>query len=243
MAIKLHRGDCLEILPALEAKSIDLILCDLPYGTTQNKWDSVIPLDLLWAQYKRVIKHGGVVVLTSQQPFSTVLTSSNLRWLKTEWIWEKSQGTGFLNAKKYPLKAHENILVFCEGTPSYNPQMLTGQKPYVSKNYSCTSNYGKFNANFVTVNEGTRYPTTVLKINNDKNKDHPTQKPVALMEYLILTYTQPGDTVLDNCMGSGTTGVACVNTCRSFVGIEQDAKYFAIAEARINAAIALRDAS
>jgi site-specific DNA-methyltransferase (adenine-specific) len=218
--------------------SVDLVLCDLPYGTTRNKWDSVIPLDALWSEYRRVLKSGSPVVLTCQQPFTTTLAASNLSWLKTEWIWQKSQGTGFLNAKKYPLKSHENVLVFCDQPPPYFPVMKAGGKPYrvVRGESGRSDNYGKYTGTITENTDGTRYPVTVLKFKHDQNKVHPTQKPVALMEYLIRTYTNPGDTVLDNCMGSGTTGVACINTGRSFIGIEQDEKYFRIAAQRIEEA-------
>jgi site-specific DNA-methyltransferase (adenine-specific) len=212
--------------------SVDMILCDLPYGTTQNKWDSTIDLDRLWAEYRRLCT--GAIVLTAQSPFDKVLGVSNLRMLKYEWIWQKDSGTGFLNAKKAPLKNHENVLVFYDKLQTYNPQMRTGFKPYSCKQGNTkSSNYGT-QTGAVTVSNGDRYPLTVINFARDKHKVHPTQKPVALMEYLIRTYTNEGETVLDNCMGSGTTGVACKNLNRSFIGIEQDAEYLKIAESRIN---------
>jgi site-specific DNA-methyltransferase (adenine-specific) len=220
-------------MPALEAGSVDLVLCDLPYGTTQNKWDSVLSLGTLWREYYRVAKMAAAFVFTAAQPFTTSLVGSNLRHFKYAWIWRKQQGTGFLNAKKQPLRNHEDIAVFYRAQPTYNPQMRTGFKPYVCKSGNPTSNYGE-QVSVITESNGERYPLTVVDFAYDGGKDHPTQKPVALMEYLIKTYTNPGDTVLDNCMGSGTTGVACVNTGRSFIGIEKDANYFAIAERRIN---------
>ena len=229
--INLHLGDCLEVMNQIPDKSVDAIICDLPYGTTQNKWDSVIPLDQLWFHYKRICK--GAIVLTAQTPFDKVLGVSNLSMLKYEWIWKKESGTGFLNAKKAPLKDHENVLVFYEKLLTYNPQMRTGFKPYVCKKGGETSNYNP-SGTVVTESNGDRYPLTVIEFKRDKNKFHPTQKPVALMEYLVNTYTNEGDTVLDNCMGSGTTGIACNNLNRKFIGIEQDPAYFEIAKERIN---------
>lgn len=231
--IQLLRDDCLQLMPWVPDKSIDLILCDLPYGTTRNKWDSVIDLDKLWLQYERIIKDNGAIVLFAQAPFDKVLGSSNLPLLKYEWIWQKDNGTGFLNAKKMPLKIHENILVFYKNPPVYNPQMRLGFKPYTSKSGRGSSNYGQ-QVSVVTENTGERYPIDVLVFGRDKNKVHPTQKPVALLEYLIKTYTNPGKTVLDNCMGSGSTGVACVNTGRNFIGIEKNDGYFDIAKERIH---------
>lgn len=230
-------GDCLDVFDLVLADaSVDLILCDLPYGTTRNKWDAVIPLDRLWAEYKRVCR--GAIVLTAQSPFDKVLGASNLEMLRYEWIWRKEAGTGFLNAKKAPLKDHENVLVFYRELPTYNPQMRTGFKPYKAKQGHVGSNYGAVREENVSESDGDRYPVTVLDFPRDKNKVHPTQKPVALMEYLIRTYSNPGDTVLDNCMGSGTTGVACANTGRKFIGIERDDKYFEIARQRVEEAYA-----
>jgi DNA modification methylase len=228
----LYLGDCLDVMPTLPAASVDLILCDLPYGTTQNKWDSVIPLDALWAQYWRIAKPNAAVVLTAQCPFDKALGASCLAHLKYEWIWEKFQGTGHLNAKKQPMKCHENVLVFYREQCRYNPQMTEG-RPYTQASGRASTNYGS-QVSVITENTGERYPRSVLKILHDKDvKVHPTQKPVALMEYLIRTYTNECDTVLDNCMGSGTTGVACNNTGRKFIGIERDPAYFEIARRRV----------
>ena len=231
--VQLYKGDCLEIMKDIPDKSVDMILCDLPYGTTQNKWDSIIPLDKLWEQYNRIIKDNGAIALFAQTPFDKVLGVSNLKMLKYEWIWEKEQGTGFLNAKKMPLKNHENILIFYKKLPIYNPQMGKG-KPYTLERNTYTVNYGKQVDMVRTENTGERYPLTILKFKRDKEKLHPTQKPVALLEYLIKTYTNEGEIVLDNCMGSGSTGVACLNTDRRFIGIEKDDRYFEIACNRIN---------
>lgn len=235
--IKLFQDDCLEVMKNIPDKSIDMILCDLPYGTTRNKWDSCIDLDLLWKQYERIIKDNGAIVLFAQVPFNITLGASNLKLLKYEWIWEKEQGTGFLNAKKMPLKSHENIMVFYKKPPIYNPQMVGNEKRIIKRNPKgkTTSNYGQFAYDEKSEYEG-RYPTTVLKFKRDKNKLHPTQKPVALLEYLIKTYTNKGDNILDNCMGSGSTGVACINTNRKFIGIELDNNYFEIAKKRIEEA-------
>lgn len=233
---QLMQGDCLELMRDIPTGSVDMILCDLPYGTTQNAWDSVIPVKPLWEQYRRVAKKNAAIVLTASQPFTTALIASNIGMLRYEWIWRKEAGTGFLNAKRAPLKDHENILVFYDKLPTYNPQMRTGFKEYKKKKGGDTSNYGKKGL-VTTVSNGDRYPVTVLEFPRDKEKLHPTQKPVALMEYLIRTYTNEGETVLDNCMGSGTTGVACVNTKRRFIGIEREPKYFQIAKSRIEAAM------
>lgn len=237
--MQLMKGDCLELMKQIPDGSVDMVLCDLPYGTTQNKWDAVIPLDLLWAQYKRICK--GAVVLTAASPFDKVLGVSNLRMLKQEWIWRKESGTGFLNAKKAPLKNHENIMVFYSKPGVYNPQMRTGFKPYTcSQGQTKSENYGE-QSGAVTVSDGSRYPLTVLDFPRDKAKVHPTQKPVALMEYLIRTYTHEGMTVLDNCAGSFTTGVACVNLGRIFIGMEKDEKYFEIGVNRIKERIECLD--
>jgi len=216
--------------------SVDMVMADLPYGTTQNKWDSVIPLEPLWREYRRVCKPNSAIVLTAQTPFDKVLGCSNLAMLKYEWVWRKESGSGHLNARKSPLKDHENVLVFYSQQPTYNPQMRTGFKPYVCKQgIPKSKNYGA-QTGATTVSNGERYPLTVLEFQRDQDKTHPTQKPVALMEYLIRTYTNPGQTVLDNTMGSGTTGVACVSTGRRFIGIERDEAYFKIAQERIEKA-------
>ena len=227
---KLFKGDCLEIMKDIPDKGVDMILCDLPYGKTQNKWDSIISLDKLWEQYNRIIKDNGAIVLFAQTPFDKVLGVSNLKMLKYEWIWEKEQGTGFLNAKKMPLKSHENILVFYEKMPIYNPQIVGDEIRKVKRN---TGEYRSTNYNtHIEIKESEykgRYPKSIIKFNRDKIKLHPTQKPVALLEYLIKTYTNEGGLVLDFTMGSGSTGVACLNTNRKFVGIELEKEYFDIA--------------
>lgn len=215
--------------------SVNMVLCDLPYGTTQNKWDSVINLAALWAEYMRVCH--GAIVLTAQAPFDKVLGASNIGMLRYEWIWRKEAGTGFLNAKRAPLKDHENVLVFYEKPPTYNPQMRAGFKPYKCKQGHVGTNYGAVRPENISESNGERYPVTVLEFPRDKAKLHPTQKPVALMEYLVCTYTNEGDVVLDNCMGSGTTGVACINTGRDFIGIEKNDEYFKIACNRINSVL------
>ena len=230
---KIYQGDCLELMKQIEDKSIDLILCDLPYGTTQNKWDSIIPLKELWENYNRIIKDNGIIVLTAQTPFDKVLGVSNLNDLKYEWIWVKPQGTGHLNSKKMPLKNHENILVFYKKLGTYNPQMVGDEKRTVKRsgNNSKTTNYGKFIEISQSEYNG-RFPLSA-QIFNKENGLHPTQKPVALFEYLIRTYTNEGDLVLDNCIGSGTTAIACVNTKRNFIGIELSEEYCKIANERL----------
>lgn len=229
----LYLGDCLEIMPTLPAASVDLVLCDLPYGTTQNKWDSVIPLDRLWAEYRRICR--GPIVLTAAQPFTSALVVSNLPMFKYCWVWEKTIATGFLNAKKQPLRAHEDVLVFGHGQIAYNPQMIERAERKVSRRVGTkTTNYGA--ADKETFYDSTaRYPRSVQVFPSraDGEALHPTQKPVELMGYLIRTYTNEGDLVLDNCMGSGTTGVACKKTGRRFIGIERDPTYFEIARKRI----------
>ena len=241
--VKLLQGDCLEVMKKIPDESIDMILCDLPYGTTKNKWDSTISLELLWEQYNRIIKKRGCIALFAQTPFDKVLGSSNLKMLKYEWIWEKPMATGRLNCNFAPMKAHENILIFSKSAACYVkdsnnamiyiPQMTEG-KPYKAISGRASTNYDtKWSKEQLTVNEGTRYPRDVQKFAHDRGKYHPTQKPVALLEYLVKTYTNEGETVLDNCMGSGSTGVACVNTNRNFIGVELDENYFNIAKERI----------
>jgi len=234
MSVTLMQGDCLELMKSIPDASVDMILCDLPYGTTQNKWDSVIPLDLLWAQYKRIIKDGGAIVLHAGQPFSSVLTCSNLEQFKYQWTWVKTKITGVLNAKKMPVRKHEQVLVFAPSKTIYNAQGLIS-KGTVTKQGGNSENYGERNASEY-LQEWTNWPRDVLEIPSQGKTVHPTQKPVPLAEYLIRTYTNEGMTVLDNCMGSGTTGVACVNTGRNFIGIEMDEKYFQIAKDRIEGA-------
>ena len=229
------KGDCLELMKGIPDESIDMILCDLPYGTTRNKWDSIISMDQLWEQYTRLLKVGGVVALFGDEPFSSSLRLSNPKWYRYYWYWTKNKATGFLNANRMPLKRVETISIFYPKLPLYNPQKEIGYKPYTSMTGSKTKNYGKFKS-IKTVNDGSRYPTNVLTFNKVSKTIHPTQKPVDLLEYLIKTYTNPNMTVLDNVMGSGSTGVACVNTNRNFIGMELDEDYFKIAKERIEKA-------
>jgi DNA modification methylase len=232
--VMLFNDDCLEVLPTIKDKSVDMILADLPYGTTACKWDSVLPLDVLWKEYNRICKENGAMVFTCAQPFTTVLANSNLKYLKYEWIWEKSQGTNPLNAKIMPLKCHENILVFYKKKPTYNPQFWysTPYTGFSSETSKLGEVYGDVKSKHRNNEDGSRYPKTVLKFKQDKGY-HPTQKPILLMEYLIKTYTNENETVLDNTMGSGTTGVAAVKTNRNFIGIEKEKQYFEIAQSRI----------
>ena len=233
--VELHHGDCLKILPTLSDNSVDMLLVDLPYGTTACKWDSIIPLDFLWEQYYRICKQNAAMVFTAAQPFTTVLASSNIKDFKYEWIWEKPQGTNPMNSKVMPLKSHENILVFYRKKPTYNPQMWysTPYSGFSSDTAKIGEVYGQQQSKHRDNPEGSRYPKTVLKFKQEKGQ-HPTQKPVKLMEYLIKTYTNEGDTVLDNTMGSGTTGVAAVDTGRNFIGMENNRDYYQTAENRIN---------
>lgn len=234
--IELWNGDCLELMKNIPDKSIDMILCDLPYGTTNCKWDIIIPFDKLWEQYNRIIKDNSVIVLFGNEPFSSHLRLSNIENYKYDWIWKKTKAQGFFNAKKMPLKDYENVSVFYKKQPIYNPQGIV---------------YGKFN-NFrksklnkeddvygaereFSDSKVGNYPKQIIEFSNSSGKGHlhPTQKPVPLLEYLIKTYTNDGDLVLDNCMGVGSTGVACLHTNRKFIGIELDVKYFNIAKERI----------
>lgn len=236
MMMKLQHGDCLKLMNEIPPGSVDMILCDLPYGATRCRWDTVIPFDQLWRQYKRVIKDNGAIVLFGTEPFATMLRASNLKMYRYDIIWCKNIPTGFLNSNRMPLRKHENICVFYKQLPTYNPQKTTGTPYKKHKNHS--NIYGKFKEQ-PRINDGTRYPTSIVSfpsVNTQSYAErlHPTQKPVALLEYLIKTYTNPGDTVLDNCMGSGSTGVACVNTERGFIGIELDDKYYDIANERIS---------
>jgi len=232
--LDLYNGDCLEIMKTIEDNSVDMIMADLPYGTTACKWDSIIPLDVLWEQYNRICKKNAAMVFTAAQPFTTILAASNIKNLRYEWIWEKPQGTNPMNAKIMPLKSHENILVFYREKPTYNPQMWysTPYSGYKSDTATIGEVYGNAKSKHRDNPDGSRYPKTIIKHKQEKGF-HPTQKPVGLMEYLIKTYTNEGDVVLDNTMGSGTTGVAAQNLCRGFIGIEMDENYFNIAKERI----------
>lgn len=233
---KLINNDCLKELcdgGGIPDKSIDLVLCDPPYGTTKNKWDTVLDLDKMWKGLKRVIKPGAAIIMFGSEPFFSTLVMSNLKWFRYDLIWLKPKGTDFLNSKRKPLRAHENIAVFCEKGTLYNPQMREGTPYKVTPSHTPSSNYGKYNPEQAVINEtGLRYPLTYQLFKRETGL-HPTQKPVPLLEWLIKTYSNEGDTVLDFCMGSGSTGVACKNTNRDFVGIELNKEYFQIAKERI----------
>ena len=234
----IYHGDCLDIMPTLADKSVDMILCDLPYGTTACKWDTVIPFEPLWKQYKRLIKDNGAIVLTASQPFTSALVMSNIKMFKYEWIWDKvNLYTGTLLANKYPLKRHENIILFCNGTPNYNKQMRIGQPYSMVRNSKGVGQHTNTKYKRVkTINNGEHNPCSILEIEGGNKSEkglHPTQKPVTLMEYLIKTYTNEGELVLDNCIGSGTTAIACINTNRNYIGFELDKGYFEIAQNRI----------
>jgi DNA modification methylase len=232
--MQLLQGDCLELMHQIPDGSIDMILADLPYGTTACKWDSVIPFEPLWAHYKRLIKPRGAIVLFASQPFTSALVMSNPDWFRHEWIWSKSNGGGFLNANRAPLKRHESVIVFSESQPIYRPQFTRG-KPYACRSSAAGgTTFDQTVAGWVTQNDGHRFPVTIQHYPNETGL-HPTQKPVDLLAYLIRTYTNEGETVLDNTMGSGSTGVACIQTGREFIGIEKDAGYFQIAQRRIMA--------
>ena len=238
--MKLYKGDCLEVMKTIPDGSIDAIITDPPYGTTACKWDSVIDFDLMWEQLNRIIKPNGAIVLHSSQPFTSALVMSNPKMFKYDWIWKKPKGTGHLNAKRMPMNDFENISVFYKKQCTYNPQFVDGE-PYkridASKNSLNKGCYGKVKESYSTISSGKRYPKRVLDFQSDSQRFgslHPTQKPVALMEYLIKTYTNEGETVLDFTMGSGSTGVAAKNTNRDFIGIEMDDNYFNIATERIN---------
>ena len=244
--IELHYGDCLEIMPLIPDKSIDMILCDLPYGTTACKWDSVIPNDLLWKQYKRVCKDDAAIVLTATNPFATTVIQSNIGWFKYEWVWHKNMTSGFALSKKQPMRNHELILVFYKKQPTYNPikeprDLSESSKQRMKYDFTSTKGINEHQGGikkvqFIPEDINMSYPKTVKKFNgvNPHKRFHTTEKPVDMMEYLIKTYTNEGETVLDNCMGSGTTGVACKMTGRKFIGIEKELKYFDIASNRIN---------
>lgn len=228
---EVYHGDCLELMQDINDKSIDMILCDLPYGTTACKWDSVIPFEPLWNHYKRIIKDNGAIVLTASQPFTSALVMSNIKMFKYCWVWEKSSVTGHLNARRMPMRKHEDIVIFCNGNCAYYPQ---GLKPFnkIKKRGHNGSNYGVSGSeNF---QEFTNYPRTIIKMDNDPKPIHSTQKPVVLFEYLIKTYTNEGELILDNCAGSGTTAIAAMNTGRNYILMEKDEGYFNISKQRIN---------
>lgn len=238
----LYLGDCLEVLPALG--KVDAVLTDPPYGTTQCSWDAIIPFDAMWGALAEVVGKGTPIVLFGAEPFSSLLRASNLGQFKYDWIWDKPKGTGFLNAKKQPLRGHETISVFCDGAPPYFPQMSSGHVRKVSfrGKHLQTDVYGEMAGDY-SYDSTDRYPRSVLTFSSDTQNSsfHTTQKPVALMEYLVLTYAERGATILDFTMGSGTTGVACVKQGRKFIGIESDAKHFESACSRIRAAHAQPD--
>ena len=241
---RIYNEDCLEGMKRIPDKSVDMILCDLPYGTTRNKWDSIIPFAPLWEQYERVIKDNGAIVLTASQPFTTYLICSNQALFRYDLIWHKTHPKGHFNAKRMPLRGHEEILIFYKNPPTYNPIMRKGKFRYkgnkgVSEDrcYGTSKPYDNWNDKY--------YPTSVIEISNanQRGKVHPTQKPVELFEYLIKTYTNEGETVLDNCMGSGTTAIACINTGRNFIGFEINKHYCEIANERIRKALAEKEVS
>jgi site-specific DNA-methyltransferase (adenine-specific) len=239
--MRLLLGDCLEMMMLIPDQSVDLVLCDLPYGTTSCKWDSIIPFPDLWESYNRVCKPSAPIVLTASQPFTSSLVMSNPSWFRYEWIWQKNRGSNFALLKYQPFKEHESVLVFSKETHKYFPIKQERSESGKSRaNYSFKNSGGGEATGFKIVDDGTRrsikanerHPSSVQKFNTEVGL-HPTQKPVALMEYLIKTYTQECATVLDNCMGSGTTGVACLNSNRNFIGIEKEKEYFEIASNRI----------
>jgi len=231
--------NCFNIFPLIEDKSIDIIICDLPYGKTKNLWDSVLDLERLWLNYMRIIKPTGAIILFGQDKFSARLMLSNEKYHRYNLIWEKTTPTGHLNAKRMPLRSHEDILIFYKSLPTYNPQKTTGHPRKVStshhkRNSMMTTNYGKHDLHSYDSTE--RYPKSVWKFPSDKQKGqlHPTQKPLALIEMLVKSYSNDGDLILDNCMGSGTLPLACKNLNRKFIGIDSETKYFDIAKKRLS---------
>lgn len=242
MKYNLFNGDCLEVMKDIPDGSIDAIITDPPYGTTACKWDSVIDLDLMWIQLKRIIKPNGAIVLTASQPFTSILVCSNIEMFKYDWVWQKSRPTGVLNAKKQPLRNKEDILVFYKKQPNYFPQGIEIVNKFVGTGATKANQNGNATGKINQTKDGKyfqengNYPRQIIEFKSEGNTVHPTQKPVPLMEYLIKTYTQENETVLDFTMGSGTTGIACVNLNRNFIGIEQDQKYFDIAKKRIDEA-------
>ena len=243
----IYNEDCLEGMKRIPDKSVDMILCDLPYGTTACKWDTIIPFEPLWEQYERVIKDNGAIVLTASQPFTSALIMSNPKMFKHDWVWHKSRSGSAITARYRPIKLHEDIIVFCKASPNYNPQMTKGT-PYIRKESKTRENNHKFGVqgNTNVVNKGTRYPITIQHFKQNWSRQqqlHPAQKPVALFEYLIKTYTNEGETVLDNCIGSGTTAIACMNTNRNYIGFELDEEYHKLSEQRISEHIKSKDKS
>jgi len=234
--IQLINGDCIVEMKKIKDKSIDMILCDLPYGMTKNSWDVVIPFDNLWTEYNRIIKDNGAIVLFGSQPFTSIMITSNLQMFRYSLVWEKNKFSDFLNCRRKPMKTNEDIAIFYKKQPTYNPQYWYST-PYTRWNTQTAvdkqTNYGSHKENYAESTDGRRLPTSVLKFNRIERPLHPTQKPVDLLEWLIRTYSNNGDIVLDNCMGVGSTGVACKNINRRFIGIELDKKYYDIAGERI----------
>jgi len=238
----IHNGDCLELMKQIEDKTVDMILCDLPYGTTACSWDSIIDLTLLWKQYKRIIKDNGVIVLTGSQPFTSKLVMSNLKMFKYEWIWDKKRGTNFCNVKNAPMKEHENILIFSKSQNTYNPIKTLREGSRHKRNFNVEKVgevYGTAKSSGNKVLSELRFPKSIISIPAEQNNQykkvrfHPTQKPLALFKYLIKTYTNEGELVLDNCIGSGTTAVACKQLNRNFIGIEINQEYVDITNRRL----------
>lgn len=234
--MEIYNEDCLIKMKSIASKSIDMILCDLPYGMTKNKWDKKIPLDILWNDYSRIIKDNGAIILFGSQPFTSELVMSNKKMFRYSLVWEKNKFSDFLNANRKPMKIHEDIVVFYKKSPTYNPQ-YTYSTPYSRHNTQDAvdkqTNYGKHSMNKIINTDGRRLPTTVLKFNRIERPEHPTQKPIELLEWLIKTYSKENDIILDNCMGVGSTGVACFNTNRKFIGIELDKIYYDIAHKKL----------
>ena len=235
---RIYHMDCLEGMKMIPDGSVDMILCDMPFGTTKSKWDKRLPLELVWIEYKRIIKPNGAILLFAKSPFDKLLAASNMEMYRYDWVWEKSLATGHLNAKKMPLQAHENILVFYKKPPSYYPQMSEGHTPiHSAKRINSTDVYGHAEDTQERIGATDRYPRSVLKftvVNNfSKDRIHANQKPTALLEYLIKTYTRENEVVLDNCMGSGSAAIACLNTTRNFIGFETEEKYVQVANERI----------
>ena len=233
---EIYNMDCLEGMKYIPDKSIDMILCDLPYGTTQCKWDIIIPFRLLWEQYNRIIKEDGNIVLFGSQPFTSLLITSNIQNFKYCWVWDKIRGVGHLNAKKRPMMSTEDICIFYKKLGVYNPQMREREKPRRSMNNNTQEVYGKAQDNFIGEELGMRYPINLIAFSKSKQEDfilHPTQKPLALCEYLVKTYTNKDAVVLDNCIGSGTTAIACINTERNYIGFELEEKYYKVCLERL----------
>ena len=243
MIDKIIHGDCLEILPEIDSQSVDMVLCDLPYGITDANWDSVIPLEPLWKEYGRIVKPKGAIVLTASQPFASRLIMSKPKWFRHEWIWVKNKPSNFFHAKRMPLKKHESILVFGKQSPNYYPiktdlhkRNKAADRPLKNPHALCKS--GSIHKRYLLYESIGRFPTTILEFPKDKERLHPTQKPIGLFQYLIKTYTQEGDTVLDNCIGCGTTAIAAITANRHFIGIEKDKAFHRLAMNRTRLAIA-----